>query len=306
MSGMEIEQMTPIVESRTTTAEEQQKARPVGRDRRNPDQDQDPETKKKQDARRQMLVVRKANSGTTIFASDTICSPSQKQIIQSVATVLHCQILEDELVDVQDPRRMLYPILNEEYYTGQPGPLPPPEPQHVVKFLDRMFTIGQFSIECCIISLVYINRLTAYTQLPLTGSNWKPVVTIAIVLAQKVWDDTCLANADFSLLYPALNKKAINYLEVTFLNIMNYKVQVSGSLYARYYFELRTLCDQKTGQQLNVKNLTEIQKKRLEARSSMFQKQSSRARKSSKKMTSASVELDRGGAPRSPYVGLAM
>ena len=42
-----------------------------------------------------------------------------------------------------------------------------------------------------------------------------------LVLAQKVWDDTPLINADFSILYPALTVKEINFLERKFLDLLS-------------------------------------------------------------------------------------
>ncbi len=44
------------------------------------------------------------------------------------------------------------------------------------------------------------------------------------MLAQKVWDDTPLINADFSILYPALTVKEINFLERKFLDLLEFKV----------------------------------------------------------------------------------
>jgi hypothetical protein len=49
----------------------------------------------------------------------------------------------------------------------------------------------------------------------------------ALVLAQKVWDDTPLINADFSILYPALTVKEINFLERKFLDLLEFKVHTS-------------------------------------------------------------------------------
>jgi hypothetical protein len=80
--------------------------------------------------------------------------------------------------------------------------------------------------------------------LALTPSNWKPVSISALVLAQKVWDDTPLINADFSILYPAITVKDINLLERKFLDLLEFKLAVSPSLYAQYYFELRSICEE--------------------------------------------------------------
>ena len=67
-------------------------------------------------------------------------------------------------------------------------------------------------------------RLIGITGAAITQSNWKPIVISALVLAQKVWDDTPLINADFSILYPALTVKDINSLERMFLDLLDFKV----------------------------------------------------------------------------------
>lgn len=48
---------------------------------------------------------------------------------------------------------------------------------------------SQLAPETAIISLVYINRVMAYTNLALHASTWRRVVLGAVVLACKVWDD---------------------------------------------------------------------------------------------------------------------
>ena len=62
----------------------------------------------------------------------------------------------------------------------------------------------------------------------------------------------------------------INKLEITFLALVKYNVYVSGSLYAKYYFELRTLHESnaETENRGNFpKALSKRQASRLEARS---------------------------------------
>jgi len=143
-----------------------------------------------------------------------------------------------------------------------------------------VFEVGQFNPECCVISLVYINRLIGVTGVPLTQSNWKPVSVSALVLAQKVWDDTPLINADFSILYPALTVKEINYLERKFLDLLEFKLTVSASLYAQYYFELRSICEESQSPTAVsiLRPLSKIQAKRLEHRSQMLSDQYGRER----------------------------
>ena len=41
----------------------------------------------------------------------------------------------------------------------------------------------QFRPECCIICLVYVNRLIAFTDLPLQPTNWRPLVLCTLLVA---------------------------------------------------------------------------------------------------------------------------
>jgi hypothetical protein len=150
----------------------------------------------------------------------------------------NCQMMRD-FVHNERAREML-PYFCEEHYTGVVA-REVPSVETICAFLRKVFEVGQFHSECCVISLIYINRLIGVTGVPLTSSNWKPMAISALVLAQKVWDDTPLINADFSVLYPALSVKEINFLERQFLHILEFKLAVSPALYAQYYFELRSI-----------------------------------------------------------------
>jgi hypothetical protein len=69
-----------------------------------------------------------------------------------------------------------------------------------------------------------------------------------------VWDDRYLTNTDFAFIYPFFTNDEVNRLEQKFLEQIQYarispcryNVTVKASLYARYYFELRALCKDKT------------------------------------------------------------
>jgi len=113
--------------------------------------------------------------------------------------------------------------------------------------------------------LLYIERLRSLTGLHLLMQNWQPILLAAMVVAQKVWDDKSLLNVDFSLICSAYSLKDINDLEKAFLEMIKYNVSISASLYASYYFELRTLCE-KAERTFSLKPLTEQQQRALETR----------------------------------------
>ena len=62
--------------------------------------------------------------------------------------------------------------------------------------------------------------------------------------AAKVWDDTVSSNAEFAQASGgAFTTKDLNKMEVRFLDLVKYQVNVSQALYASCYFELRALCE---------------------------------------------------------------
>jgi len=236
---------------------------------------------------------RGSNSTSTVNVTSTIVEPNMGELVSSVSTMLHCQMMRD--IDADEKKKKMLPFFCEENYTGKIVK-EIPAVKYIYQFLKGVFEVGQFNPECCVISLVYINRLIGVTGVPLTQSNWKPVSVSALVLAQKVWDDTPLINADFSILYPALTVKEINFLERKFLDLLEFKLTVSSSLYAQYYFELRSICEE-NAQTFSTKPLSKAQARRLELRSNLtelYQKEKHQYKKRS--MTVEDIHFKSGRA----------
>lgn len=121
--------------------------------------------------------------------------------------------------------------------------LPPPQDQ-VLEFLRCIFVPSSLAPETAVIALVYINRIMAYTNLTLHSSTWKRVVLGAVVLACKVWDDLAVWNVDFCQIFPKVALDNINDLELVYLEMMRFNMNVDSSLYTHCYFELRSLAEE--------------------------------------------------------------
>lgn len=113
--------------------------------------------------------------------------------------------------------------------------------EEIHRFIEGIFKRARFSPECNIIALVYINRVISTTSLPLHPRNWKAVVLVALLLAQKVWDDRCVALSSFSQHLPDFPLERMRLVERKFLELLQYRATVTQALYTRYYFELRAL-----------------------------------------------------------------
>ena len=80
------------------------------------------------------------------------------------------------------------------------------------------------------------------------------------MMSQKIWDDRYLSNGDFSSIYPFFEKEDLNFLEMKFLEIIQYNVFVKLSIYMTFYLELRMLVKG----QLSLKPLNKLEIKRME------------------------------------------
>jgi len=226
------------------------------------------------------MVDKFANTTGSMYISSTITAPNVKSIIQAVSTILHSQMLEDqgsgkELIPGSD----LYYFSEEKYIKEKPEEFDEqrkallretPTADNIYEFMKALYDCAQFSPECCIICLVYINRLIAFTGMPLHPTNWRPLILCSLLVAQKVWDDKYLSNADFAFIYPFFVTEEINRLEQKFLELIQYNVTVKSGLYAKYYFELRALF--KNDAEFPLTPLDAQSAQRLEARSAEVQK----------------------------------
>ena len=60
-----------------------------------------------------------------------------------------------------------------------------------------------------------------------------------VLIFVEVWDDLASWNIEFAELFPQMGLKNVNNLEKCYLTALDYKLFISGSEYAKYYFALR-------------------------------------------------------------------
>ena len=119
-----------------------------------------------------------------------------------------------------------------------------PRPALINKFITHLFKTAQMEIDSLIIALVYLERLLevgAPTNLYISKNNWKTLVFTCLMLGSKIWDDLAMENKDLATLWPPITLKRVNQLERRALEALKYNVKVPASLYAQYYFRLRSM-----------------------------------------------------------------
>jgi len=234
-----------------------------------------------------------ANSTSSIYITSTLLKPDMDEVVFCIAAVIHDRIQQGEAQSFEERHRFPYfsednnPLYSAKLVedTGRGSDSSDgasdssmkrtrrevPTEDMIFHTIRSVFECARIPSECLIVSLVYIERLIAVSGCPVLVTSWRPIFLSALILAQKVWDDRSLHNVDFSIFCPMFTLKEINFLETKFLELIDYDVSITASLYASYYFQLRTLC-QRVDKDFSLKPMDVDSAAKLEARGIAYQK----------------------------------
>uniref|UniRef100_A0A3Q2T0V1 Cyclin-like domain-containing protein n=1 Tax=Fundulus heteroclitus TaxID=8078 RepID=A0A3Q2T0V1_FUNHE len=172
------------------------------------------------------LLTKKYSSCSTIFIDDsTVSQPNLKNSNRSL--------------DIFDEKK--HPLSREKV----PDDYSVVDPEHklIYRFIRTLFSSAQLTAECAIVTLVYLERLLTYAEIDICPSNWKRIILGAILLASKVWDDQAVWNVDYCQILKDITVEDMNEMERHFLELLQFNINVPASVYAKYYFDLRSLAD---------------------------------------------------------------
>lgn len=191
------------------------------------------------------LLNRSSSTATVRLDDSTITRPDPKTTVRALSHAVYLQIrnrvrhrCSSFMPEIFDER--IHPLQNEPI----PSDYGTHDPDHrvVYRFIRTLFQMAQLSPECAIVTMVYLERLLTNAETELTPATWKRVVLCAILLASKVWDDQAVWNVDYCQILKDLSVNDVNELERQFLEIIQFNINVPSSVYAKYYFDIRSLC----------------------------------------------------------------
>ena len=142
------------------------------------------------------MYEKKSSSTNSLFVGSTINNPNAKSILRTVSSFLFSMLKTDsDIVILMMKHRDCcyfceekYKIENPEDDTETVPSSVPPTKEDIIYFITALYDSAQFSHECCIVSAIYITRLLSHLpKFAFHSSNWRPLVFISIIIAQKVF-----------------------------------------------------------------------------------------------------------------------
>ncbi|GAM20073.1 hypothetical protein SAMD00019534_032480 [Acytostelium subglobosum LB1] len=180
----------------------------------------------------------KHNSTSSLYIKSTLSTPDNDEILRCMANALLYHIERG----IQTPQKN-YEIFSEEKYPITKGKLDlktTPTVDTIYRFIRDIFKAERLDPECGIMCLAYVERIITFSGVTINTTNWRRIVLSALILASKVWEDQSVWNVDFLPVFDNLTAADLNNLERQFLSLIQYNVSLTASIYAKYYFELRT------------------------------------------------------------------
>jgi hypothetical protein len=117
----------------------------------------------------------------------------------------------------------------------------------VCSFIAKACQIAEWSPECSVYALVLLTRMQHH-GVSLTWMNWDCLLLVALLIAQKMCDDTPLANADFPVLWSicapnstAITAVELSHLEFAFAKSIYWNMHVTKEVYTQFLIELHSL-----------------------------------------------------------------
>jgi len=190
---------------------------------------------------------RRANTTSEMYISYTLYKPNRDHIIRSMAKSIHYAIgihtehslpgLDQNLTDFSIFNEQTHPLtLKKRNFKVIPNL------EEIVVYLKYWFFKQVLSPQVGIMAINYIDQLIHKTGILISSVNWRRVLLCALMIADKLWEEDIVCNADYcNDTFPLLTVEDLNAMERQFLSLLEFKLLLKASVYAEYYFALRSI-----------------------------------------------------------------
>ncbi|CAK0871391.1 unnamed protein product, partial [Prorocentrum cordatum] len=184
------------------------------------------------------------DSDDDVIAPMTRFSSSRRMLLTSTISFIQQSIRPDPEADEQFPNRELFRAFQEAQYHENKAwgqfiepfrhTLQDVSPVHVADFILKMLHLGDFDVCEFIISVLYIEKFRKSTGLALYASMWRPLFLVALLLADKMWEDKSVKNSSMTMLFPVLTCSELNDLEMMFVKWLGFTAWLTRREFRRF------------------------------------------------------------------------
>nr|XP_021531435.1 putative cyclin-Y-like protein 3 [Aotus nancymaae] len=184
---------------------------------------------------------RKYSSCSTILLDNsTVSKPDLSHILESVILAIYYNInhryANRSLAIFDEP---IHPFSQEKILGKSFGD--DPTRNCIFEYFCNLFKVTKLTAPRAIVALVHIERLLTNANIDLCPTNWKQIFLGAMLLASKVWRNCRHWSVDDSQNPKDVAVETMSKMEKCFLELLEFNIHVSTSVYAKYYFDLRAL-----------------------------------------------------------------
>ncbi|XP_064239116.1 cyclin-Y-like protein 1B isoform X2 [Aotus nancymaae] len=184
---------------------------------------------------------RKYSSCSTILLDNsTVSKPNLSHILDSVTLAIYYVIkhryANRSLAIFDEP---IHPFSHEKI-SGKSFE-DDPTCKCIFDYFCHLFKVTRLTAPSAIVALVYIERLLTNANIDLCPTNWKQIVLGATLLASKIWKNHHHWGVDDGQNPKDVAVKTLSKIEQCFLELLDFDICVSASVYVKYYFDLRAL-----------------------------------------------------------------
>ena len=127
---------------------------------------------------------------------------------------------------------------------------------HVASFILSLMHQGLFGVHTFVAAIIYLSRFKEATEVSLHRMNWRPLFVIALLVADKSWEDRPVKNSCLSKLFPVFSNEELNSLEYFFLRSISFRVLISSEVFGA--FKDKLLQEQVSGEIASLVNRSEF------------------------------------------------
>eukprot|EP01127_Copromyxa_protea_P003194 TRINITY_DN13054_c0_g1_i1.p1 TRINITY_DN13054_c0_g1~~TRINITY_DN13054_c0_g1_i1.p1 ORF type:complete len:275 (+),score=46.93 TRINITY_DN13054_c0_g1_i1:41-826(+) len=165
------------------------------------------------------------------LVGETIEKPDVPVLLEGMAEVLFLALQRGNSQEV--PKKDPWIFYNP--YIGATGP----NKSQIHRFISDLIVDHKVVAECGVMAIAYLDRYLALVAgACIHTKNIFPLVTTAIILATKVYEDDSVFNEDFLPTVSFFSSKDLSEMEKLFLSQLDFRVNIKASVYAQYFFEI--------------------------------------------------------------------